>query len=85
MQEAKHDVITVRVEPVLDGQLLQIAKERAKPKSEIVRQAIAEYIRKETEYDEIKKFLAKKYAEGRISFDNLVRFLGYNEAQKVSC
>ncbi len=82
--DTKHEVLTVRVEQVLDQQLDEFAKEKAKPKSEIIRSAIQEYIRKEAEIGEIKRFIAKKFAEGKLSFEEMVRFLGYKEAQKVA-
>ena len=36
------------------------------------------------EKEEIKKTLSKKYAEGKISFDELIKMLGYEEAKKVA-
>ena len=82
--EQKHEILTIRVETKLDNQLQQIAKEQARPRSEIVRRAITEYIKKETELEEIKRFVAKKFAEGKLSFEDMVKFLGYKEAQKVA-
>lgn len=34
---------------------------------------------------EVKGLVAKRYAEGKLSFDELVDILGYEEAKKVSC
>lgn len=33
---------------------------------------------------EVKKQVAKRYTEGKLSFDELVEILGYEEAKKVS-
>ncbi len=82
--QTKHEILTIRVEPEIDKKLHEVAKEHAKSKSEIVRKAITEYVARETEIEEIKRFIAKKFAENKISFDEVVRFLGYKEAQKVA-
>ncbi len=84
MVEAKHETITVRVEQILDENLSKIAKEKAKPKSDIIRKAIEEFIDKEKSIEEIKKFIAQKFAEDKISFEDMVGLLGYKEAKKIA-
>lgn len=84
MVEVKHETITVRVEQLLDENLSKIAKEKAKPKSEIIRRAIEDFINKEKGIEEIKRFIAQKFAEEKISFDDMVGLLGYKEAKKIA-
>ena len=83
MTEPKHEVLTVRVESQIQEGLDDLAKERAEARSEIIREAIIEYIKRQTELKEVKSFIAKKFAEGSVSFEQMVRLLGYTEARKV--
>ncbi len=80
----KHELLTVRIEGDLNRSLDELVKERAEGRSEIVREALQEFISKQAELKEIKSFIAKKFAEGSVSFDELVRLLGYREARKVA-
>lgn len=84
MSEAKHETITVRVEQILDENLNKIAKEKAKPKSDIIRKAIVEFINKEKGIEEIKRFIAQKFAANKISFEDMAGLLGYKEAKKIA-
>ncbi len=84
MHQTKHEVLTVRVEPALEQQLHELAKEKATPRSELIRKALQEYMKKETELEDVKRFIAKKFAEGRLSFEDMVNYLGYKEAQKIA-
>ena len=80
----KHEVITFRVEPELDKRIEDLSRERSEPKSEIIREAILEFTQKEAELKEVKSFIAKRFAAGKISFEEMVRIIGYREARKVA-
>jgi predicted transcriptional regulator len=77
-------VITVRLEDEIRKKIAKLMRERAETKSDLIRKALLEFVAKETEMDEIKQVVARKFAEGKISFDELVRVLGYDEAKKVA-
>ena len=80
-----HDsVIHVRVEPETEKKLDALAKGKRQVRSAIIRQAVEEYYAREQSLNELKKIVAKKFAEGQILFDDLVRVLGYEEAKKVA-
>ena len=77
-------VITVRVEPSVEKRLETVAKKRLEKKSDVIRKALIEYLNRESELKEIKKQIAQRFAEGKITFDGMVRLLGYNEAKKIA-
>lgn len=80
-----HDsVIHVRVEPDTEKKLDELVKGKRQVRSVIVRQALEEYYAREQSLEELKKIVARKFAEGQILFDDLVRILGYEEAKKVA-
>lgn len=78
------DVVTVRLEDETKEKIAELSKKRGESKSDLIRKALLEYIQKETELNEIKRLVAKKFAEGKISFEEMVRVLGYDEAKKVA-
>ncbi|MFH1256386.1 MAG: DUF6290 family protein [Candidatus Diapherotrites archaeon] len=78
------EVVTVRLDEKTRKQISEFSQSKLESQSDIIRKAILQYVQKETELDEIKKFVAKKFAEGKISFDELVRIIGFDEAKKVA-
>ncbi len=77
-------VITLRLEGKDKQKVWDLAKKKRETKSNLMRKALLSYIEKETELDEIKEIVAVKFVEGKISFDELVRILGFDEAKKVA-
>ena len=77
-------MLTVRIEAELEKKLEELAREKIERKSDIIREALEEFIKKETEMKEIKRIMAKKFAEGKISFEELIKILGYQEARKTA-
>jgi len=77
-------LLTVRIEPELEEKLEALEREKIETRSNIIRGAIIAYIQKETEMKEIKRVVAEKFARNLISFDELVRIMGYEEARKIA-
>lgn len=77
-------MITLRLEGKDKRKVWDLAKKKRESKSDLMRKALLSYIEKETELDEIKGIVATKFAESKISFDELVRILGFDEAKKVA-
>lgn len=80
----REESITVRIEPELKEKIKMLEKAKIKTTSNIVREALLKYIQKETEIREIKKIVAEKFTSGKISFEEMVRILSYEEARKVA-
>ncbi|MEK6958395.1 MAG: CopG family transcriptional regulator [archaeon] len=78
------DVVTVRFDDKTKKQISKFLRQRLESQSEVIRKAVAQYVQKENELGEIKQVVAQKFAEGKISFDELVRIIGYEEAKKVA-
>lgn len=76
-------VITVREDQEMIAKIEKLAKLRLETKSEIIRDAIRDYVQRKLELIEIQKLVAKRYTEGKLSFDELVKLLGYEEAKKI--
>ena len=62
----------------------ELARQKMRSRSEIVRVAVRDYVNRKLELIEIQKLAAKRYAEGKLSMDELVDILGFNEAKKVA-
>lgn len=80
----REDLITVRIEPKWKEKIKTLEREKIETKSNIIREALIKYLQKETELREIKKVIAKKFASNLISFEELIRIIGYEEARKVA-
>ena len=76
-------VITVREDQEMIAKIEKLAKLKLETKSEIIREAIRDYVQRKLELIEIQKIVAKRYTEGKLSFDELVKLLGYEEAKKI--
>jgi hypothetical protein len=45
---------------------------------------VRDYVNRKLELIEIQKLASKRYAEGKLSLDELVEILGFSEAKKVA-
>jgi len=79
-----NEILTFREDKETIEKLNELAKRKMKSRSEIVREAVKEYVTHKLELIEIQKLAAKRYTEGKLSFDELVDILGYEEAKKVA-
>ncbi|MEK6909618.1 MAG: ribbon-helix-helix protein, CopG family [Candidatus Aenigmatarchaeota archaeon] len=80
----KQDVLTIRIEPKLKEKIDMLTHEKIKTKSGIIREALTEFIQREEKLKGLKSEMAKKFASNKISFEDLVRIIGYEEASKVA-
>ena len=80
----RDELLTVRIDPELKGKIEILERVKLETKSNIVREALIRYIQHETEIKEVKENLSKKFASGKISFEQMVQILGYEEARKVA-
>jgi predicted transcriptional regulator len=80
----RDELLTVRIDPELKGKIETLERIKLETKSNIVREALIRYIQHETEMKEVKENVSKKFASGKISFEQMVQILGYEEARKVA-
>ncbi len=84
MKPRREELLTIRIEPRLRQRINALVHEKIKTKSDIIREAIEDYIKRGEELKELKSEMAKKYAANKVSFQDLVRIIGYQEASKVA-
>lgn len=82
--KSKEAVLTVREDARVIKKLDELSMLRKEKRSEIVREALEAYLKKQVELRDIKKLIAERYAKGELAFDDVVRLLGYDEARKIS-
>lgn len=80
----REKLLTVRIESELEEKIEALERDKLETRSNIVREALIAYIQKETEMKEIKNIVAKKFAQGLISFEEVVRLVGYEDARKIA-
>lgn len=80
----REELLTVRIEPKLKEKIRMLEKEKMETRSNIIREALINYVERETEMKEIRKMIAEKFAAGKISFEETVRLLGYEDAKKIA-
>ncbi|MEK6970235.1 MAG: hypothetical protein AABW68_00910 [archaeon] len=78
------DIVTVRFEGDARKQIAAYARQKMETKSTVIRKATLDFIKRENERNEIKEVVSKKFVEGKISFDEMVRVLGYDDAKEVA-
>ncbi len=78
------DIVTVRFEGDARKQITTYARQKLETKSNVIRRATLEFIKRENERNEIKEVISQKFGEGKISFDEMVRILGYDDAKEVA-
>jgi predicted transcriptional regulator len=78
------EILTFREDDETIKKIDVLSKRKLRSRSEIVRRAVRDYVTRKFELVEIQKLAAKRYTEGKLSFDELVDILGYEEAKKVA-
>lgn len=78
------EILTFREDEDMITKLDELARQKMRSRSEIVREAVRDFVTRKLEVIEIQKLAAKRYTEGKLSFDELVDILGYEEAKKVA-
>ena len=78
------EIITVKVNRELKEEIDELARDRLEKRSDLIRSLLRQFIKQEKSKIELKKILGKKFAEEKITFDDLVKMLGYEEAKKAA-
>ena len=75
--------VSMRVDSRLLKELDQIAKAEFKRRSDIVRDALVAYVKRETEIRQIKEMATKQFLERKLGFDDFARIVGFDIAQQI--
>ena len=75
--------ICMRLDSSLLAQLDTLAKEDFKRRSDIIRDALIDYVKEQIEIKQIKELATKKFLDGELEFDELARIVGYRTAFRI--
>lgn len=75
--------VSMRVDSRLIKELDQIAKAEFKRRSDVVRDALIAYVKREIEIRQIKKMATKQFLEGEFGFDEFSRIVGFDIAEQI--
>ena len=75
--------ISMRLNSDLLSKLDSIAKEDFKRRSDVIRDALVDYVKEQIEIREIKEMATKKFLDGDLGFDDLARIVGFRTASQI--
>ena len=75
--------ISMRLNSDLLSKLDSIAKEDFKRRSDVIRDALVNYVKEQIEIREIKEMATKKFLDGDLGFDYLARIVGFRTASQI--
>lgn len=75
--------VSIRLDPQLLEEIDRIAHEKYKRRSDIIRDALSEYVEEELEEEEIKEMVTKKFLEGELEYSDFVKVVGIEKAEEI--
>ncbi len=73
----------MRIDSTLLEKLDEIAEHDYKRRSDVIRDALSEYVKHQVEMDNIRKMLVTQFLEGKITFDEIAHILGLETARDL--
>lgn len=75
--------VSIRMDSRLLQEIDRIAHEKFKRRSDIIRDAITEYVEEELEEEKVKELVTKKFLEGEIDYRDFAKVVGVDEAKEI--
>lgn len=75
--------VSLRLDSRLLSQLDIIAKGEFKRRSDVIRDALIEYVKEQLEIQEIKELATKQFMDGNLDFDDFARIVGFRTATQI--
>ena len=75
--------ISIRMDSRLLEEIDRIANEKYKNRSDIIRDALVEYVEGELEEEEIKEKVTKKFLEGELEYRDFAKVVGIEKAKEI--
>ena len=75
--------VSMRVDSRLLKELDQIAKLEFKRRSDVLRDALVAYVKREIEIRQIKEMATQQFLKGKLNFDDFSRIVGFDIAQQI--
>lgn len=76
--------VSMRLDSDLLMHLDDIAKEEFKRRSDVIRDALVDFVKEQLEIQEIKEMATKKFLDGELSFEEFARIVGFNTASRIN-
>ncbi|MFW6048498.1 MAG: ribbon-helix-helix domain-containing protein [Candidatus Natronoplasma sp.] len=75
--------ISIRMDSRLLEEIDRIAHEKYKNRSDIIRDALVEYVEGELEEEEIKELVTRKFLEGKLEYRDFAKVVGIEKAKEI--
>ncbi|MFW6048395.1 MAG: ribbon-helix-helix domain-containing protein [Candidatus Natronoplasma sp.] len=75
--------ISLRMDSRLLEEIDRIAHEKYKNRSDIIRDALVEYVEEELEEEEIKELVTRKFLEGELEYRDFAKVVGIEKAKET--
>ena len=75
--------VSIRVDSRLLEEIDRLAHEKYKRRSDIIRDALTEYVEEELEEEKIKELITRKFLEGSISYSDFIKVVGIDKAREI--
>lgn len=75
--------VSMRLDSKLLTQLDIIAKGEFKRRSDVIRDALIDYVKEQMEIQEIKELATKLFMDGKLEFDDFARIVGFRTATQI--
>jgi len=75
--------VSLRLDSGLLVELDNIAGGEFKRRSDVIRDALVEYVKHQIEIRNIKEMVTKQYLDGKLSFDDFARVVGFDTARDI--
>ena len=75
--------VSMRLDSRLLSKLDIIAKGEFKRRSDVIRDALIDYVKEQMEIQEIKELATKQFMDGIIEFDDFARIVGFRNATQI--
>jgi len=75
--------VSIRVDPRLLKELDRIANKKYKRRSDVIRDALVDYVEHDVEIQEVKELVIDQFLKGKISFEEFGRIVGFDIAEQV--
>lgn len=75
--------ISIRMNSRLLEEIDRIAHEKYKRRSDIIRDALTEYVEEELEEEKIKELITKKFLQGEIDYRDFIKVVGLEKVKEI--
>ena len=75
--------VSIRVDPRLLRELDRIANKKYKRRSDVIRDALVDYVEHDVEIQEVKELIIDQFLKGKIGFEEFGRIVGFDIAEQV--